>query len=196
MSAFATSGAAFASTQLDPGRDDYYGTGRSGEARVSPFLRRLDAMLVPVTVAFSGAGRVTSAASGVDCTTGCTTRWQSGADVWLTGEGTATTRFVRWTGACTGADDCRLSPSEAATVTAVFGPLTVPVRTSVSGRGRVVCSPRCSARFAAGNVLTLRAVAQTGWRFTGWSGACRGARPVCRPATDFGLSARAVFRRM
>ena len=45
----------------------------------------------------------------------------------------------------------------------------------------------------AGTPLTLRAVPTKGWRFTRWSGACRGTRKVCRPATDFALSVRATF---
>jgi len=73
MYAFATAGAEFTSALLDPGRDDYYGTGRSGDVRASPFLRRLDSQLVPVSVAFSGIGRVTSNAPGIDCTAACTT---------------------------------------------------------------------------------------------------------------------------
>jgi uncharacterized protein (DUF779 family) len=43
--------------------------------------------------------------------------------------------------------------------------------------------------------LTLRAVAAKGWRFSRWTGACKGAQPVCRPKTDYALAAQAVFKR-
>jgi len=77
----------------------------------------------------------------------------------------------------------------------VFGPLRVPVRVGVNGHGRVSCEPRCTKQFAAGVPLTLRAVASRGWRFTGWTGACRGKRLTCRPATDFAVSAHATFKK-
>ena len=80
---------------------------------------------------------------------------------------------------------------------ALFGPLTIAVRTSVSGGGRVVCSPSCSAHFPAGDRLHLRAVAKTGWRFVRWSGACTGTRATCTPvSTDASLAVKATFAKV
>jgi hypothetical protein len=182
---------------LDVGHDDYYAHGGSWfDLQDSALLRHLDAAQIPLTVALTGRGRVMSDLPGLDCTATCTVAWDAGTRVSLeaTGNGEVS-RFVGWRGACTGLTSCSVPLDAAASTTAVFGPLTVPVRVSVAGRGRVVCSPRCTARFRAGSLVTLRAVPAKGWRFVGWAGACRGTRVTCRPSTDFAVSARATFRR-
>ena len=181
---------------LDVGRDDYYGhSGSWRDIQDSIWLRRLDVSQHRLSIAFQGSGRVTTDLPGLDCTSACAADWDAGSLVTLTAEGTARTRFLRWRGACTGDLDCALAINGARTVTAVFGPTRVSVRVTASGRGRVACSPRCSSSFRAGTSLTLRAVAAPGWRFVRWTGACAGTRAVCRPATNFAVAARAVFRR-
>ncbi|HEY3183754.1 MAG TPA: hypothetical protein VGJ77_13015 [Gaiellaceae bacterium] len=182
---------------LDVGRDDYYGHGGSWfDLQDSALLRHLDAAQVPLTVGLNGRGHVVSDLPGLDCTATCTVAWDAGTRVSLEATGDdQVSRFVGWRGACSGLADCSVPLGTAASATAVFGPVTVPVRVTVAGRGRVVCSPRCSTRFRAGDLVTLRAVPAKGWRFAGWSGACRGTRVTCRPATDFAVSARAIFRR-
>jgi Divergent InlB B-repeat domain len=161
----------------------------------SLWLHRLDETPVALTVAFAGAGTVTSDLPGVNCTVGCTTQWDPGTVVSLDAEPAANDRFVRWTGACTGRGSCRLTLVQAATVGAVYGPLRIPVRVSTSGKGRVACTPACSRSFKAGSTLRLKAVPATGWRFAGWSGACKGTRPTCTPATDYAVAAGARFTR-
>jgi uncharacterized protein (DUF779 family) len=109
-----------------------------------------------------------------------------------------TARFIRWTGGCVGtapAPYCAVDLGQAVSVTAVFGPLTVPVRISASGRGIVACSPRCSKSFTAGSRLLLRAIPAKGWRFASWGGACKGTRVYCSPKTDFAVSVHANFKR-
>jgi hypothetical protein len=182
---------------LDVGRDDYYGHGGSWfDLQDSALLRHLDAAQVPLTVGLNGRGRVVSDLPGLDCAATCTVAWDAGTRVSLQaiGDGAAS-RFVGWRGACSGLASCSVALGAAASATAVFGPLRVPVRVTVAGRGRVVCSPRCSAQFPAGDAVTLRAVPAKGWRFAGWTGACRGTRVTCRPTTDFAVAARATFRR-
>ena len=75
--------------------------------------------------------------------------------------------------------------------------LTVTVR----GRGGVVstpsgiaCASRCSAQFAFGSMVRLRARPQPGWRFVAWSGACTGRVP-CFVRLSEAASVRATFRR-
>jgi hypothetical protein len=142
-----------------------------------------------------GSGRVTSDLPGVDCTAACATEWDTGSLITLSAEGSPRTRFIRWRGACSGVDDCVLTLAGPRTVTAMFGPARIPVGVTTTGGGRVACTPRCSRAFPAGTRLTLRAVAAPGWRFVRWSGACNGTGPVCRPATNFAVAARATFRR-
>jgi hypothetical protein len=192
-----TVGDPLTSLVLDVNHDDYYEHATNGiDIRNSLWLRHLDTPEVPLTVGISGTGHVTSEEPGVDCTATCTTQWDQGWQVQLQAVDTSTTRFVSWRGACTGrTSTCDVSLDAAASATAVFGPLKIPVRVSVGGRGSVTCTPRCSRTFVAGDPLTLRAVAARGWRFARWTGACTGTRPVCRPATDYAVTARAVFTR-
>ena len=138
---------------------------------------------------------MTSDLPGVACTAACTTQWDQGTKVTLAPTPARTTRFVRWAGACAGTAACVLDLSQAASVTAVFGPATIPVKVSTSGKGAVKCSPACSKTFSAGSRLTLRAVPAKGWKFVRWGGACTGTRLVCTPKTDYALTVRANFKK-
>ncbi len=190
------SGLTLSEEALDFGHDDYYAhSGSWPDIQDSAWLRRLDRPQSRLSIVLQGQGRVASDLPGIDCTASCATDWDAGSLVTLTADGAATTRFVRWRGACSGVDDCALSTNTPLTATAVFGPRVIKVSASVAGRGRVACSPRCTTRFPAGSTLTLRAVAAKGWKFAGWAGTCKGKAPTCRPATDFGVAARATFRR-
>ncbi|HST18606.1 MAG TPA: hypothetical protein VLK36_13115 [Gaiellaceae bacterium] len=192
-----TGGEPLSTKVLDFNHDDYYGHSQSWpDIQDSLWLHRLDVPQVGLTIAFSGAGSVTSDLPGVSCAAACTTQWDSGSVVQLEADPAATDRFVRWTGACTGRTDCSLTLAEAATVSAVFGPLRIPVRLSTTGQGKVTCTPKCAKTFTAGNTLRLTAVAATGWKFAGWAGgACKGTRSTCTPATDYALTVKARFTR-
>jgi hypothetical protein len=103
-------------------------------------------------------------------------------------------RFVGWKGGgCSGAYPCTVSLAAATSVTALFGPARVAAHLSVTGKGRIACSPRCRATVAAGAPLVLTAVPAKGWRFVGWSGSCRGSRLACRLTPAAPVSAHARF---
>ncbi|MDX6475407.1 MAG: trimeric autotransporter adhesin, partial [Gaiellaceae bacterium] len=175
---------------------DYYGhSGTWEDLQDSVWLRRLDLPQIPLTVALAGNGSVSSDLPGLDCGAACTTQWDQGTTVTLAAVPAGGRRFVGWAGDCTGSGSCTVSLGKAEAVTAVFGPLTVPLRLTTTGRGTVRCTPSCARNFPAGDRLTLRAVPAAGWRFAAWSGGCKGSRPVCRPATASALTVRAVFRR-
>jgi hypothetical protein len=72
---------------------------------------------------------------------------------------------------------------------------------SVAGPGRVAsapggitCKPRCTAKFAHGTNVVLRALPAKGARLVRWSGACRGTKQ-CRLAMSRGRATKALFRR-
>jgi hypothetical protein len=182
---------------LDVGHDDYYAhSGAWDDIQDSLWLTHLDTPEVPLAVSMIGKGRVTSDLPGLDCFTNCTTQWEAGKTVSLVGTAGTGLRFVRWMGACTGAGTCTATLTQAQSVTAVFGPLTIPVKVRTQGRGSVRCTPVCSSHFVAGKRLTLVAVPAKGWKFAGWGGvACKGVRPECRPSTDSALNVSATFRR-
>lgn len=181
---------------LDVNHDDYYAhSGSWPDLQDSVWLSHLDAPQVPLSVAMAGTGKVTSDLPGLDCSVACTTQWDQGTTVTLNAVPGAHLRLVRWTGACTGNSSCSVALAQAQSVTAVFGPLAIPLRVTTAGRGTVRCTPVCSKTFAAGEPLTLRAVPLKGWKFAGWSGGCKGTFPVCRPSTQTALAVRATFRR-
>lgn len=179
---------------LDVGHDDYFdGLAASG------WLRHLDAPQQPLALTIVGGGTVTSDLPGVACAGSCTTEWDDGTAVQLRAEPALWQRFVGWQGACS-RDSCSLTLSAPTAVTAVFGPATVRLAARVSGRGTVTgagisCPGRCSASVAAGAPLALRARPAKGWRFAGWTGACRGTSVVCRVTPQAAASVGARFSR-
>ena len=177
--------------------DDYYAHPDSDpwvDIQDSRWLHRLDLPQVALDVAFSGGpGTITSDLPGVACTAGCKTEWDQGTDLRLTAVPGSNDRFIRWSGSCTGSADCVLKLEQAATATAVFGPLRIPVRLSVTGNGRIMCVPACAKTAPGGDPMSLRALPATGWRFSRWTGACKGTQPVCRPPTTYSVVTRAVF---
>jgi hypothetical protein len=181
---------------LDFDHDDYYAhSGGWPDIQDSRWLSHLDTPQLAFAVMFIGTGTVTSDVPGIDCMLSCTTQWDTGSTFSLTAVPAAGERFVGWRGVCTGVGTCFVTLDTAAAVTAVFGPVTVPVRVVVKGKGRVACTPACSRTFRAGHALTLHAVPAKGWRFVRWSGGCKGTAVRCRPATDFALAIRATFAR-
>ncbi len=180
---------------LDANHDDYYAhSGTWHDIQDSVWLRHLDVAQVPLSVALSGTGTVSSDLPGLACSVTCTTQWDQGTSVTLAASPGPGRRFVRWAGACMGIV-CTVTLAQAQSVTAVFGPARIPVKVTTAGRGKVTCTPVCSRSFPAGDPVTLRAVPAKGWKFARWSGGCSGTRPVCRPSTQAAVTVRAVFRR-
>jgi hypothetical protein len=182
---------------LDVNHDDYYAhSGTWDDIQDSGWLSHLDAAQVPLSVAMAGGtGTISSDLPGLVCTVACTTQWDQGTIVTLAANPGPHLRLVRWAGACAGSSTCAVTLTQAQSVTAVFGPQTIPVKVTTKGRGTVRCTPVCAKAFPAGDPLTLRAVPAKGWAFAAWSGGCKGKRLVCRPATGSAVTVRATFRR-
>ena len=191
---------------LDVNHDDYYAhSGGWLDIQDSSFLRHLEAPPQPLTVALAGPAGTSSVASdtpGIDCPSACSVAWDGGARVTLEARPGPNVRVVRWTGACSGTGDtCELTMDGPKAATAVFGPLFHTGRVSVIGKGVVTsaaaslrCARTCSARFDADQTFAFRATPSKGWRFTGWSGDCRG-KTVCRLRFDKAHAIRATFKR-
>src|SRR5262249_37817575 len=161
----------------------------------------LDEPLSHLAVAPTGPGTVKSDSPGVDCTTACTSEWDGGQSVTLTATPTAGKRFIRWGGACSGViADCTLTLAGDMSVSAIFAPETYLLAIGVTGRGGVitsgaslVCRKRCKLAVPSYEAVSLQAVAQTGWRFKRWAGACHGTRPRCALPMTANEAATAVF---
>jgi hypothetical protein len=190
---------------LDPSRDDYYAhSGSWLDIQDSAWLQRLDAPDYPLVVTSTGgsaADTVVSDLPGIACPPACATTLEGGTAAHL--EATASSadrRFVGWRGACTGsADSCDVVLDGEKRVEAVFGPSSYRIAVRVVGRGRVTtagfaCARRCADAFGADDTVVFRARPGAGWRFSGWTGACRG-RTLCRVAVKGERSVVATFRR-
>lgn len=193
------SGLPLSQLYLDWGHDDYYAhSGSWIDIQDSLWLHRLDETPISLTVTFVGAGtgRIVSDLPGLDCSVNCTTQWDPGSNPTLTPVPPAGRRLAEWGGSCEGSGSCSLSLQQNATVTARFGPKTIPIKPRVAGKGHVVCSPKCSTHFAAGTNLTLVAVPTPGWKFVRWSGGmCTGTDAVCQLTPDFPFAVKATFRK-
>ena len=62
-----------------------------------------------------------------------------------------------------------------------------------SPRG-IACGKTCTHGYAYGTVVTLKAKAAKGSKFSGWSGACKG-RHSCKVTANDGASVKAKFVR-
>ena len=159
------------------------------------------ALRVVLAVRGGAAGTVRSS-TGERCVTTCRIDVDPGTAVVLTALPARGSRFLGWTGACTGKAACRVTLSASASVGATFGPSSFALTATVAGRGVVTSAPRglacrtrCSARFPADSTVTLRATAAVGWRFDTWTGDCRG-RGRCSIRADRAHAVRARFVRV
>jgi Fe-S cluster biogenesis protein NfuA len=130
----------------------------------------------------TGAGTVTSAPAGIDCGPVCAADYDAGTVVVLTAAPAVGSRFVGWSGACTGTDPCSVTMDAAKEATANFTlRREVTVTKAGAGTGSVIgdppgidCGLVCTATFDDGTSVALTATAASGSVFTGWSGACTG----------------------
>jgi hypothetical protein len=152
-----------------------------------------------VTTQVTGNGSVASAPAGITCPGTCAASFDTDATVTLHAAPLAGHRFVGWGGACTGLGDCTVTVSQDSTVSAIFEALPYRLTGRVSGRGRIVSKPsgiacpgRCAASFLFGSAVRLTAVPASGYRFKGWSGACKG-RASCTVRVAAAASVSATF---
>lgn len=164
-------------------------TGSGGCTVSMTMARTVTATFVPSTyllsVTVSGSGSVGSAPSGISCGTDCSENYTSGTGVTLTATPASGYTFSGWSGsgiACTGTGTCTVSMTSARNVTATFSAAPrYTLSVSVSGSGSVASAPTgiscgsdCTEDYASGTTVTLTATPASGYRLSGWSGACSG----------------------
>jgi uncharacterized repeat protein (TIGR02543 family) len=198
---------------LDVGHDDYFQANLPGcfDLTQSRFFEG-GGTAVSFSVGGTGHGHVRGQVTppgfaDVDCPPACSATFDGGQTVTMNLAAIADAGyvFVGWQGACSGTvPTCVLHATASATVTAVFGkapPPPVRLTVSVIGSGSVLSTPsgiscptQCTAQFAPGSKVRLRVKLQAGWRFAGWSGACKGRVP-CNVRLAHAARVRATFRR-
>jgi hypothetical protein len=179
----------------------YVGSGFS-EAVVYEFGPLTNFFELSVTPEGPGEGKVTSSPAVIDCGATCSAEFAEGTEVTLSATAEAGSEFAGWSGACTGTGSCKVTMSEAKSVTATFEevPLfTLSVSKAGTGSGTVMSSPAgincggtCSAEFEEGKTVTLSATPASGSSFTGWSGACTGTA-ACNVTMSEAKSVTATF---
>ena len=170
---------------------------RSVTARFAVLVR-----LATRVVQRAGSGVITSVPAGIKCPPTCDAEFERGAAVQLRAKPARGARLVGWQGACSGGSACTVEAGGGPSgVTATFDAAAFRVAVQVTGRGRVTgskgglaCPSRCSASIAAESTVRLTAAAAKGWRFTAWSGDCRG-RGACVLRAESAHLVRATFRR-
>ncbi len=157
-----------------------------------------------VTASGNGTGTVTGP-NGISCRNGagtCNSSFDHGTQVTLTAAAdTATSRFVGWSGACSGTAPCQITMDRDQTVTALFTEITpkLGVRKIPAGFGTVKsttsgisCGSDCEETYKLGSKVTLNAVDNGFSTFLGWSGGgCTGTGSCTVTMTkDQGVAAR------
>jgi Divergent InlB B-repeat domain len=187
---------------LDPGRNDYYGhAGTWLDTQDSAWLVRLDSQ-AQLALTVSGPGSVAADVPGLQCSSSCTTAWNSGQHLALTATPAAGAKLVRWAGACSGSAGCNVTVAPGAKLSALFAPATFRLTVAVTGKGAVrssgagiACRSRCSASLPSYSPVRLTASPAKGWKLRSWSGACRGSKRACTVPMSAATNARATFIR-
>jgi hypothetical protein len=162
----------------------------------------LDQHTLTVTKGGTGSGTVTSSPAGIACGATCSAAFASGSSVTLTATPAAGSTFTGWSGGgCSGTGTCTVTLSAATTVTATFAAdVTLSVGVAGSGSGSVTSSPSgidcgatCSHAFANGTSVTLTASADSGSKFSGWSGGGCSGTGTCQVTLTAATSVTASF---
>jgi hypothetical protein len=178
-----------------------------GAVQTESEAQALDVTLT-VTMTGTGSGTVTSNPAGISCPATCSASFPNGASVQLYGSAVPGSSFAGLTG-CDfyPVGVCSMSMDSSKTVTARFngsgppppGNFTLSVTKAGSGTGTVSSAPAgiscggtCSAPFAQGTTVALSSTPDSGFSFSGWSGACSGTG-LCSVTLSANVSVTATF---
>lgn len=163
-----------------------------------------------LSVTIVNSGTVTSNPAGITCTAGtCSAIFTTDTVVTLTATGTGFTGWGGGTGSatCAGPGACSVTLNADSSVTATFPiappPATVTILPNVgTGTGSVTCSANggafgaCASSYPNPTVLVIRATADPGATFTGWTDGTANAASCTGTAVDCALTltANSVLR--
>jgi hypothetical protein len=139
-----------------------------------------------VTTAGTGTGTVTSKDGFINCGSTCSHGYSSGASVTLTATPASNSAFASWNGCdSVNANVCTVTVNNSRNVTATFAaPYSLFVSDVGAGivtssDGLINCGSACSANYAGGIAVTLKATPAQGWAFANWSGCDQTNGKVC-----------------
>ncbi len=140
-------------------------------------------------------------------------KFEAGSTVKLIASAGSGYAFAGWSGDCSGTSTtCTLTVDSAKTATATFGTATseggtvststylLTAKKSGDGTGtitssdkKIKCGTSCTSNYNKGDSITLTAVADPGFTFTGWSGSCSGTKNTCTLTIDSAKTPIAEF---
>lgn len=137
----------------------------------------------------SGAGLITSLPGGIDCGQACSAEFKLGSQIVFRALPNATSRFIGWSGPCSGTEDCVVVLRGPTSIRAEFAHAeerraSLTVEKDGEGQGEILSDPSgiacgkvCSASFRIDQEVRFVAVPTKESRFAGWEGACTGTEP-------------------
>lgn len=188
------------------GRDETCSVRLDDDARVTArFERTTRPDSLTVEPVGDGQGTITSEPERIACPETCVASFARGTRVTLTADPADGSTFAGWSDpACPGTGPCELTIVGATTLQARFDPEsgtpTLTVKKPGSGSGTVTseppgieCGDACAAPFAGGTTVTLRAAADDGSIFAGWSEEACGTEPTCELTLSSDRTVEATF---
>ena len=108
-------------------------------------------------------------------------------------------KFKEWTGDVTGTDpEVEITMDAAKSVTATFEKIEFDLEVNTVGQGTVTETKKSSktTTYESGDVIILKAVPETNWEFTGWSGDATGTDTEIEITMDKAKSVTATFEKI
>ena len=182
----------------------------NAETKVTAEFERLPQHLLSVGFDGSGGGTVVSEPEGIECSAPCSEEFGEGKLITLIAHAEPHSTFAGWAvagepSACPGTGGCQLQMNGDREVTATFEPIpqiALKVVKVGSGSGEVTSTPAgiacgltCEGSFDKGSSFVLRASADEGSSFTGWSGGGCSGTGTCQVALAETAEVEADFER-
>lgn len=155
-----------------------------------------------LSIQITGSGTITSAPSGINCTSNCNASFADGTNITLTASPASGFEFVSWSGACSGSGSCAVTMDENQSVSALFQTVSAnnfTLSVTTVGNGTVTstpagidCGSNCTQTYSEGTAVSLVATAASGYQFVSWGNACNGSGDCNVQMTD-DLSVSATF---
>lgn len=169
-----------------------------------------------LTLAGTGLGTIQSEDKLLACGAKCVASYNANSQVTLSVKPNSKSTFAGWTGACTGTSTtCVVNVNGQTNVGANFnltpvsgggtgggtGGTSKVLQVKVAGGKGVVtsapagidCGKTCQMSVPSGTQVRLSALAEAGFRFVNWSGACTGAATTCDVLVTSAASVQANF---
>lgn len=179
-----------------PGPVPGIGTGEPGQSSLGYLFAQPKGATKALSVdtTGSGSGTVTSGPEGISCDPTCSAEFVEGEAVTLSAKAAPGSTFAGWGGACAGTGSCKVTMSEAKSVSAEFngggGPVFHTLKVTVSGEGKVSADSgtissctsaggaSCEGSYEEGAKVTLTETPKAGSLFAGWG------TPQCDESTE------------